>query len=414
MTNEQGYTPLTLIFLNANTHQSHEENIPIFRTVLYACPEAAKVQDNYGNLPIQCIYRCSVLEMIWDLLLVYPEAVNVKGLRGRTPLQFMTHNSSTCMGLGSLTKMIASGISLSNRTEDLQQYKDVMGVLVYPDVFKWAKTQLLLMAGHYGRLPVNKPSRQDIERMRSLVCFDGMELPGGLIFRSVHASAATSVHPDIVELAITTQPHQVKERDEEGRLPLHLVSSLSKPGTFWCQPCMCVTSDTFQYEVPNTSPHGTKFGSTRMCKSCYQAGLRFALGNGADSNIPVSFPSGYISNNPVPTCYNMACNAKVHPIKPTFDIICEAYPEAAKEKNNAGRLPLHELLISCPPRIGVCVDLLLSAFPGAVDCADPITGMLPLHAVALHKSEKDNEEEELEYICALYLLLCANPGHLYE
>ena len=59
-----------------------------------------------------------------------------------------------------------------------------------------------------------------------------------------------------------------------------------------------------------------------------------------------------------------------------FRMLLNQYPQAAQKKNHQGRLPLHVAIASKAASFEA-VQLLLSAYPSAVGCQDPLTGLYP-------------------------------------
>lgn len=147
---------------------------------------------------------------------------------------------------------------------------------------------------------------------------------GGKAFRIVHASVGLTGYgcpPEMIRLAISVHPNQVREMDEEGRLPIHIaavassaVSDTSKKGAVSDDDSM-ITSSTFM----------SSFGENAEVKNPFDQVIRILL-----RNYPASAQIPHGKNGRLPL--TLATDAERRTWHDGIKALVQAFPPALESR----------------------------------------------------------------------------------
>jgi len=170
----------------------------------------------------------------------------------------------------------------------------------------------------------------------------------GRVFRLVHASVALAGYgcpKEMIQLAISVYPNQVREMDEEGALPLHIAAVASS----------YLPTNGFQSAVSPTR-------------------------NISDEDSIISS----ISN-----LSEFSSNNTSNPFQTVIRMLLKSYPEAARIPHGvSGRLPLILAIEAKKRTMGDGMKVLLEAYPAALEAQDLDPRLYPYIMAAIGKSRE--------------------------
>jgi len=280
------------------TCSSQHASVHVVRVLLESGRfEQFSMRDVDGDTPLHAACRCGApIEVIEVLLRANPSCVNIRDYEGLTPLLRLWVRYFVILG--------DDAISAVNSAADLS------GELLEA----WNKTELLLKCAHHGSLENRK------------------------IFRTVHAAAAVDCPRPIVRIAAKVYPHQLDERDEEGRTPLMIAAA------------------AVIFKVRDLSDEGYTLEDV-------------IHGDGENTEIDLSAHDQE--------------NTGQHPS--VIEILLQANMHGASQgaclPDPSGRLPLH-IALETGKRLDQGIRVLLEAFPESVTVADRSSRLFPFMVAA--------------------------------
>uniref|UniRef100_A0A6U5IGP4 Uncharacterized protein n=2 Tax=Corethron hystrix TaxID=216773 RepID=A0A6U5IGP4_9STRA len=215
-----GYTPLHEALL-------HHRPIGVIRSLLEVSPASALVKNWRGELPLQIAIMMRVhMDILRLLLMAGPSAVTSQDKDGLTPIHW------------AWIKHIADPKShepVGQYVSDLRRVPEEYGSLVERTVSEFESAEGEVLMGLTAGLGSFWPK---VELMLRVV------QQGTGKFRVVHAAALTQCAQAILRMARVMYPQQLREKDEKGRLPLHLAAS--RADIRWS----CGQWQSEKYEIP--------------------------------------------------------------------------------------------------------------------------------------------------------------------
>mmetsp|Transcript_23742 Transcript_23742/g.35646 ORF Transcript_23742/g.35646 Transcript_23742/m.35646 type:complete len:406 (-) Transcript_23742:592-1809(-) len=296
-----------------------------------ACPEQITKQTNQGMTPLH--YACYVgaaFLKIRFLLTEHPGAVLAKDNSGMTPLTLLwvihVWPSKIVEDMDAEKKRVEQNIRDMMSARGKQDLVGVLGSW-------WRKIELMLRCT--AQLTLDTREGENCK------------------WRCIHALAAVNCNPRLLRFAVKIFPEQVEERDERGRLPLHIA---------------CRKTCAYNLEPADLNQNDGDLNASSSCTSSDCNGQ-------ANEKL---FPTELIS---------------------ILNPLLESHPQSASIPDKAGRLPLH-LAIVRGRSWHSGVELLFRAAPDVISKRDVETGLYPFQlALASKKSD----------LTTAYRLLRASP-----
>ena len=195
-------TPLSLAILR-------DANEEILGMLSFSFPPALMIRDEFGVGPIT---KCW-LEWFYEVTpsQAEPQAVTAGSNRRVSPRIVCRSDRNTML--------------LRLQETKGQELDEVLRLL-------WLKLQTLLCASHHPDCVRNihyQPAMNSQKQAIGVTGLGGYTVlpilpPKNIIFRPVHAASSQDCPVEVLTIAMLLHPHMASERDEQGRLPLHLAA----------------------------------------------------------------------------------------------------------------------------------------------------------------------------------------------
>ena len=227
-----------------------------------------------------------------------------------------------------------------------------------------------------------------------------------------------------------------QERDETGSLPIHIAcseqglvrpSGVSESNNSGNDDTEATNNDTDAEEGHDAREDNDNLRNDQQAPHQLEEEENDEEGDENDSDEGgerISVPSGMevigllLENNPnsirlrdsltgcLPLHLALQCNPQVFEVIEKF---IDIFPLSVSMPDGSGRLPLHIALLQKSPSW----EKILCLYPAALECRDPVTGLLPFQLAAMSTSnnigtEHDNEENE-DSLSLCFQLLRKNP-----
>ena len=354
----RGTTPLYHVCCAIANDGGNVNSMAILQILLETYPQAAKLFDAYHSFPLHCLVSCGCsvysTQALIALLRVAPGVALIRNECGKTPMSVLLEQSAK----STIINNQHTASSTFNDYEDCTEW--VFSSSVFCTVEKrrrllylasrsdewWRQLNLLLCAAHHAVVAQSDEtyteflSHGDIANNTLSPGIIPQDLKKSSSCQTVHYLAALLDAADwsLVKLAVEKYPEQLKQTDEFGNLPLHIVLNALLRRSF----------------SVSKSSRACATSCARVCKC-------------GDRNFCMD---GFIT-----TCDQNYC----------IDVLLSAWPEAARVQASDGRYPLHMAIES---GIVNCHDIanILLAHPDVLGWSDKKTRMYPFMLAALHSS----------------------------
>ena len=273
--------------------------------------EQFSMRDVDGDTPLHAACRCGApIEVLELLLKAHPAAVMQRDFEGLTPLQRLWVRYTVILG--------------SDMIESVNCAADLLGQLLEA----WRKTELLLRCAHHGAIEGRVAGANP-----DTVSGSQVVVP----FRAVHAAAAVDCPRFVVKIAAKVYPHQLDEKDEQGRTPLLIAAAAPI------------------FQVHDLSDEGYTLEDVIHGDDANSGEFGFE-----DETTDCSYPS-------------------------VIDFLLQSNSETAAQgafmHDPLGRLPVH-IALQTGKRWNEGVRALIEASPDSVGVADPTSGLYPFMIAA--------------------------------
>ncbi len=188
---------------------------------------------------------------------------------------------------------------------------------------------------------------------------DALRKKDGNGWLPLHLAAMYGASKEVVQLLIKKYPDAVREKDSEGDLPLHIAVGQKEQQTIQLEDKKLAWEDAVAENAAKIQPEMKK-----LLKEAYQ---QYA------EEYTEDYP-----HDPVTAMGNTAFLPEIKKLASVevIQLLIKEYPDAAKEKNNVGNLPLH-----CAITRGASaevIQLLIKEYPDAVEEKDQLSEERPL------------------------------------
>ena len=202
---------------------SYRASANVLRALVQAFPEGAGIANRAGSYPLHlvCDYGCASVESIAALVASQEGAQSVlwkDAIYRRTPLYLLNErkNMST---FHTAIEELRSCRQRQRAVQEIGDFHDMnqgeflrleASIAHWKELDVWIKAQYLIVAEYYRRAV----SPDDVKSANMIHACIGIQ---------------SSCPPSLLEYSILLNPHQLLERDDQGRLPLHLAAQVSEP-----------------------------------------------------------------------------------------------------------------------------------------------------------------------------------------
>eukprot|EP01038_Epipyxis_sp_PR26KG_P006848 gene6848-9375_t len=362
-----------------------KSSIEIIQLLLSSYPDAIKVKNNDDYLPLHLsIIEKSSIEIIQLLLSSYPDAIEVKNYYGNYPLHLSIIEKSSFEIIRLLLSSYPDAIKVNNNNGnfplhlsiiEISSFKVIQLLLSnYPDAMK--------LKGSNGNLPLHvailKKSSFEIIQLLLSSYPDAINLEVNNGYNSnyylpLHLAVMKKSSFVIIQLLLFTYPDAIKVKDYSGNYPLHL-SIIYKSSIEIIQLLLSNYPDAIKV---NNNNGNFSLHLSIIAKSSIEI-IQLLLSNYPDA-IKVNNNNG---NYPLHLSIIEKSSFE------SIQLLLLSYPDAIKLKGNDGNLPLHVAILK-KSSIEI-IQLLLSSYPDAINL-DVNNGYnsnyyLPLHLAIINKS----------------------------
>jgi len=349
----RGTTPLYHVSCAIARDGGNPNSIAIMQVILEECPQAARLYDVYHSYPLHCLVSCGCgvysTQALISLLRVAPDVALTRNECGKTALCVLLEQSAKQQHVSSVLDDYVNcteWIFSSSMFCTIEKRRRLLSLASPRSEEWWRQLNLLLCATHHAAVVVIAQNDYDDDDNSSTKLFrlDDDILDKSMSCRTLHRLAALldAVDWSLVKLAVEKYPEQLKETDEFGNLPLHIVLHAS----------IAVSEESSKSSV---------------AYSCAKCAWGCKCGDRNNNNF---MEGGFITT----------CDQNYY-----VDELLSAWPGAAQVPTSDGRYPLHMAIesgmVNCSD-----IETILSAHPDALRLPDSRTQMYPFMLAALHSS----------------------------
>jgi len=382
----------------------NKSNVAVILELLKAYPEAARKKDRDGCLPLHVALgkRFSIVSsdleiflqkdfktntaVISELLKAYPEAAREKDRDGRLPLHDAAIYNSNAEVISELLKAYPEAATAAREKDrdgclplhDAASYNSNAAVIsellkAYPEAVREKKED--------GRLPLHYAAKKNSHAAVILELLKAYpeavrekDRDGRL---PLHYAAENNSNAAVISELLKAYPEAVREKKEDGRLLLHDAARYNSNAAVISELLKAYPEAVREKDRDGCLPlhYAARYNSNAaVISELLKAYPEAVREKNRDGRLPLHAAFGKSlsrSSLPVLIFLNFLTDKDFIPNAAVILELLKAYPEAAREKDRDGRLPLHDAVLPLHDAAeknsnAAVISELLKAYPEAV------------------------------------------------
>lgn len=421
---------------------SMEQHTAIYKPFVEIHPDLLQKINRVGQLPLHLALQrcCADPKMLLDLIKGFPQAAASRDGQGYLPIHHATNAGVSDVAIVEAL-LEASPESAKEETVEMRKrgplplhfalahgeregeaYETATAVVEvlldkYPEAAK-------IKDPDTGTLPLHQAfiSKRSPKVLKTLMMLTPEEIKteiyvseGGdkkattilhLFAAQAHSYMESKDIKDIIQLFVDRAPEMFKQKDADGRLPLHMVwmqTETQEESRRALVDALLTENSDAAHQVDNDNSSVLSY--IAKAKDLYSFEKAFAMN---------PFAAAIKSSNGVYPLHQLCKEGTKGNLSENVDRMMTSllaqHPAAAAEPNEDGNLPLHSLCESAgASRVEThTIQKLINAYPDALNTTDRY-GQTPLHIVGNTATDSEEEDEHEYWTAFVHLLVDVNP-----